>query len=120
MNPYQQQPYQPPRPAFSMRPAQRPNIWLRLTSPSADRPPRSVEERERLRRARLASYIILSILVVVVLLIPLGLGDPVGTLLPVLGAGVFTLGAALFKGCSLADTRRRKTVCDAPGPSSNR
>jgi hypothetical protein len=76
--------------------SRRPNLWLRLTSPGADRPPRSIEERERLRKARLASYIILSILVVIVLLIPLGLGDPVGTLLPVLAAGVFTLGAAVL------------------------
>jgi hypothetical protein len=58
--------------------------------------PRTIEERDRLRRARLASYIILAILIVDALLIPLGLGDPVGTLLPVLGAGLFLLIAAAF------------------------
>jgi hypothetical protein len=95
MRPYQQQP-RPPTVGIRAPQSRRPNLWVRMTSPHADMPPRTIDERERLRRARLASYIVLSVLIVDILLIPLGLGDPVGTLLPVVGGGAFILVAALF------------------------
>jgi hypothetical protein len=77
-------------------PARRANWWLRLASWGTDVAPRSIEEREHVRKSRLAAYIILGILLVVLLLIPLGLGDPTGSLLPLIGAGVGVLISALF------------------------
>jgi len=74
----------------------RANWWLRLSSWGTDTAPRSIEEREHIRKSRLAAYIILGILIVIVLLIPLGLGDPTGSLLPLIGAGIGVLISALF------------------------
>jgi hypothetical protein len=51
------------------------NWWLRLTSYGLDRPQRTIEERERVRRSQLASWILLAFLIVDVLLIPIGLSD---------------------------------------------
>ena len=56
--------------------SRRANWWLRLASWGAEVAPRSFEEREHARKSRLAAYIILGILIVILLLIPLGLGDP--------------------------------------------
>ncbi|MFI5273219.1 MAG: hypothetical protein ACHQ4H_09345 [Ktedonobacterales bacterium] len=54
----------------------RPNWWLRLTSSGWNRPQVSVDEREMARRSRFASWIILGLLIIDVLLLPLGAGDP--------------------------------------------
>jgi hypothetical protein len=53
--------------------------WVRVTSYGFGQPQRTIEERERVRRSQLASWILLSFLIVDVLLIPIGLSDP-GTL----------------------------------------
>ena len=76
--------------------SRRANWWLRLASWGAEVAPRSFEEREHARKSRLAAYIILGILIVILLLIPLGLGDPTGSLLPLIGAGVGVLICVLF------------------------
>src|SRR5215831_18548180 len=59
----------------------RPNWWLRLTSSGWDRPLVTIEQRELARRSRLASWIILGLLIVVAVLLPAGVSD-----LPTLGA----------------------------------
>jgi hypothetical protein len=53
--------------------------WVRVTSYGFGQPQRTIEERERVRRSQLASWILLAFLIVDVLLIPIGLSDP-GTL----------------------------------------
>jgi hypothetical protein len=55
---------------------QRPNWWLRLTSSGWDQPLRTAEDRERMRRSRLMSWIILGIFVVLLVLTPGGLSAP--------------------------------------------
>lgn len=52
------------------------NAWLRLTSVGWDRPLRSPEEREVVRRSRLTSWIILGLLIVLLVLIPGALSAP--------------------------------------------
>src|SRR5215470_3849085 len=51
------------------------NGWLRLTSSGWDRPQRSIETRERARRSRLVSWLILGLLVGVAILSPLAIDD---------------------------------------------
>jgi hypothetical protein len=71
------------------------NWWLRLTSYGWDRPATSLAQRELVRRSQLASWIILTLLIVDAILLPLGLGDT-GTLIAVLvGAGGFLFAAYL-------------------------
>ena len=53
----------------------RPNIWIRLTSNAWRTPQETVVERERGRRNTLASWIILGLLAMILLLIPAGLAD---------------------------------------------
>lgn len=50
--------------------------WVRTTSYSSDGPHWTIEERERVRRSQLASWILLAFLIVDALLIPIGIGDP--------------------------------------------
>jgi hypothetical protein len=54
----------------------RPNWWLRLTSMAPDTNHRSFASRERVRRSRLASWLILGILGVDLILIPISAGSP--------------------------------------------
>ncbi len=75
---------------------QRTNWWLRLTTSGYNSPPRSIEEREHNRRSRLASYVILGLLIVSLLLVPLALGDPAGSLPPLAGAALGVIIAAIF------------------------
>jgi hypothetical protein len=73
--------------------AMRPTWWLRLTSYGWDQNLRTLQERERMRRSRLLSWLLLGIFVVILLLLPLAFGDP-GTLaseLIVAVAGVVAL-----------------------------
>jgi hypothetical protein len=51
-------------------------LWLRLTSWGWDQPLRSIADRERARRSRLASWIILGLIVGGLILVPEGLADP--------------------------------------------
>src|SRR6476661_3375619 len=53
--------------------------WVRTTSYGSDGSQHTVEERERVRRSQLASWILLAFLIVDALLIPIGLTDS-GTL----------------------------------------
>jgi hypothetical protein len=69
----------------------RPNWWLRLTSFGWDQQQTTIEQRERMRRSRLASWIILGLLVLTALLAFTGINDP-GTLGAV---GVFGLGLVI-------------------------
>lgn len=62
-------------PSDTRQPAPRPNWWLRLTSSGWDGPQMTIEERERVRRSRLASWIILGLLVVALVLVPAALTD---------------------------------------------
>ncbi|MBF6591292.1 MAG: hypothetical protein IVW57_12305 [Ktedonobacterales bacterium] len=68
-------------------PRPRVNWWLRLTSSGWDKPQTSIEQRELVRRSRLASWIILGLLVADVVLIAAGAGD-MATLISVLAFGV--------------------------------
>lgn len=82
------------------RPMREANIWLRLTSYGANWDILSssrgtLEERELVRRSRLASWLILGLLVLELVLIPAGLTDP-ATLLAVLAALTGTVVAAVF------------------------
>lgn len=80
------QPVSPPRP---------PGWWLRMTSYGWDQPATSLAQRELIRRSQLASWIILTLLIVDAILLPLGIGDT-GTLIAVLvGAGGFLFAALL-------------------------
>ncbi len=56
-------------------PQRRANWWLRLTSFGWDRPQESIEERERVRRSRLLSWILLGLLVALVAFIPGTMSD---------------------------------------------
>lgn len=72
-------------PSIATRAERRPNWWLRLTSAPSIPGDTSFAGRERVRRSRLASWLILGILVVELLLIPLTVGSE-GTVLA-LGLG---------------------------------
>ncbi|MGO8947680.1 MAG: hypothetical protein ACLQUY_08470 [Ktedonobacterales bacterium] len=92
---------QPPRPDMNFgRPAiaqpaeRRPNWWLRLTSAPALAGDTSFEGRERLRRSRLASWLILGILVSLLLVIPVIAGSA-ATAITLLAALVGLLIAAV-------------------------
>jgi hypothetical protein len=52
------------------------NWWLRLTSTGWNQPQETIEQRERARRSRLTSWIILGLLVMLVVFVPAGLQDP--------------------------------------------
>src|SRR5579862_7138209 len=66
--------------------SRRPNWWLRLTSSGWDQPLISVDAREHARRSRLASWIILGLLIAVLVLVPTAAFTP-GTLFALLGVG---------------------------------
>lgn len=101
--------YPSSRTSFPSGPSEQPpqntprsNWWLRLTSWEA--PPRgaSLQDREKARRSQLASWLILGIGIVMVLLLPLGLGD-FGTLVALLIAGAgLVVAAALNRSGSVA------------------
>ncbi len=69
------------------------NWWLRLTSWEAPHWGGSLPDRERARRSQLTSWLILGIGIVILLLLPLGLGD-FGTLVALLIAGIGLMFAA--------------------------
>ena len=71
----------------------RPNIWLRLTSNAWREPQETIRQRERARRNTLASWIVLGLLAMVLLLVPAGLADPT-TLMAILVAGAGIIAAA--------------------------
>lgn len=71
--------------------APRVNWWLRLTSSGWDQQLNTLEQRERARRSRLASWIMLGLTVVLLLLAFAGVADP-ATLIAV---GVVLLGTVL-------------------------
>jgi hypothetical protein len=75
--------------------AKRPNIWLRLTSNAWSAPQETVADHERARRNTLASWIILGLLAMVLILIPAGLADPT-TLVALVAAAVGLVVAALL------------------------
>lgn len=54
--------------------------WVRATSYGADSSQHTIEERERVRRSQLASWILLAFLIVDLLLIPIGLSGDESTL----------------------------------------
>ncbi len=62
-------------PSETRLPPPRPNWWLRLTSSGWEGPQATIEERERVRRSRLASWIILGLLIVALVLVPAALTD---------------------------------------------
>lgn len=69
--------------------------WVRVTSYDFGGRQRTIEERERIRRSQLASWILLSFLIVDTLLIPIGLSDP-GTLAAIGVVFVGLLAGILF------------------------
>jgi len=71
------------------------NWWLRLTSAGWDKPQETIEQREIARRSRLASWILLGILVVLVIFIPASLTTAVAAL-SVVGAFIGVLIIILF------------------------
>ncbi len=73
---------------------QPPNWWLRLTS-NWDHPQRTLEQRAQGRRSKLASWIILGLMVVDIVLLPIGIGAP-GTLTAILVASGGLVLAALL------------------------
>jgi hypothetical protein len=75
--------------------ARRTNWWLRTTSSGWDRPARTIEEREKARRSRLTSWIILGLLVMLGLLAPLTLVNTTDLITVLAAAGVFVVAAAL-------------------------
>ena len=84
-----------PFPGDSKRPLRRVNWWLRLTSSGWDGPQATIEERERVRRSRLASWIILGLLIVALVLVPAALTD-MPTLEALVAVIVGILLAAIF------------------------
>lgn len=70
------------------------HAWLLLTGPSDSAPQATIQERERLRRARLSSAVMFGMLILAVVILPLGLQDPSHA---TLGADV-----ALFVACFIA------------------
>lgn len=71
------------------------NWWLRLTSYGWDKPAKTLQERELIRRSQLASWVILTLLIVDAILVPVGLSD-VSTLIAVLVGGAGFLFAAFL------------------------
>ncbi len=71
------------------------NWWLRLTSAGWDQPQETIEQRERVRRSRLTSWIILGLLIMLLAFIPAGLQDPASLLAMPLGAIGLVIAAAL-------------------------
>lgn len=69
--------------------------WVRATSYGSYGGQRTIEERERVRRSQLASWILLAFLIVDALLIPIGLSDP-GTLAAIGVVFVGLLAGILF------------------------
>ncbi|HKS70187.1 MAG TPA: hypothetical protein VJQ45_07190 [Ktedonobacterales bacterium] len=82
-------------PGDSKQPPRRANWWLRLTSSGWDGPQATIEERERVRRSRLASWIILGLLIVALVLVPAALTD-MPTLEALIAVIVGILLAAIF------------------------
>src|SRR5260221_719136 len=82
-----------PQGSWPQRRQRRPNLWLRLTSFGWNQPQRTLEQRERVRRSRLTSWIILGLLVMELAIMPAGLFDP-PTLIAAGAAFVGTLIAA--------------------------
>lgn len=52
------------------------HAWLLLTGPGDNAPQRTLQERGRLRRARLTSVVMFGLLVLAIVVVPLGLQDP--------------------------------------------
>src|SRR5579864_9036527 len=63
------------RPNDTGQSPRRANWWLRLTSSGWDSLQTTIEERERVRRSRLASWIILGLFIVALVLVPAALTD---------------------------------------------
>jgi len=61
--------------------------WLRLTSSGWNLPQTTIEQRERMRRSQLASWIILGLLVADIVLLPVGIND-FGTLSAIIVVGL--------------------------------
>src|SRR5215467_2641739 len=73
----------------------RPNWWLRLTSMPANPRDSSFESQERLRRSRLASWLFLGMIVVLLLIAPLAVGST-GTVIALLGVFIGIIVAIIF------------------------
>lgn len=69
------------------------HAWVVLTGPGDDAPQRTLEQRSRLRRARLSSVVMFGMLVLAVGILPLGLKDPTHA---TLGADAVLVLAVLF------------------------
>jgi hypothetical protein len=67
------------------------NWWLRLTSAGWDQPQETIEQRERVRRSRLTSWIILGLFITLVAFFPAGIHDPPS----VVAMGVAVVGLVL-------------------------
>lgn len=72
-----------------------PNMWLRLTSYGWDKPQVRRDAQDLTRRSRLTSYIIAGLLVVLLVLIPAGIGDPATTAAIAIGLVVVFVAGAL-------------------------
>ncbi len=71
------------------------NWWLRWTSAGWDQPQETIEQRERVRRSRLTSWIILGLLIMLLIFIPAGLQDPASLLAMPIGAVGLLIAAVL-------------------------
>lgn len=71
------------------------NLWLRLTSSGWDQPQRTIEDRDRVRRSRLTSWIILGLFVVALILAVASIGET-SSLAAALGAVVGLVIIAIF------------------------
>lgn len=78
----------------SPRSASTVNWWLRLTSWQDPQGGLTFQDREKTRRSQLTAWMILGVAIVVIILLPLGMGD-IGILVSLLalGAGLFLTGA---------------------------
>lgn len=81
-------------------PARSPNWWLRLTSSGWDRPQVDVHQREVARRSRLASWIILGLIIMLLALLPAGSSD-MPTLVAIVFAFLGVLVAAVLNRAGL-------------------
>ena len=72
-----------------------PGWWLRVTSYGWDRPAKHLAERELIRRSQLASWVILTLLIVDAILLPVGFSDPSTLVAVLVGAAGFALAAYL-------------------------
>jgi hypothetical protein len=75
-------------------PERRPNWWLRLTSMPATRGDTGFASRERVRRSRLASWLILGMIFVLLLIVPLAVGSE-GTSIALAAVSVGTVIATI-------------------------